>query len=56
MTVRITPPADGAWMRRAACRNGDDPEIFFPAQDNGPSLSKARAVCKGGGVPQPHQE
>lgn len=40
------PDGDDEWMRLAACRaEGVDPEWFFPAQDNGPSLSKARGVC-----------
>lgn len=47
MTAKFTCPDDDAeWMRLAACRADDiDPEIFFPTQDNGPSLKKARGVC-----------
>lgn len=45
MTARFVRPADTEWMLLAACRDGVDPEIFFPTQDNGPSLSKARRVC-----------
>jgi hypothetical protein len=44
----FAPPADDAWLRQAACRADDvDPEWFHPAQDKGPSLSKARTVCAG---------
>jgi hypothetical protein len=43
----FTPPEDDKWERRAACRaEGVDPEWFFPAQENGPSLSKARSICE----------
>lgn len=46
MTAKFTCPADGSWLGQAACRGeGIDPEWFFPTQDNGPSLSKARSVC-----------
>ena len=46
MTAKFTRPADREWMQLAACDREDvDPEWFFPTQDNGPSLSKARRVC-----------
>lgn len=46
MTAKFERPDNTDWMRVAACRADDvDPEWFFPAQDNGPSLSKARGVC-----------
>jgi WhiB family redox-sensing transcriptional regulator len=45
MSVYFSPPADNEWRDRAACRDVDDPEIFFPSQDKGPSLSEARTVC-----------
>lgn len=45
MTAKFTRPADREWMQLAACSEGVDPEWFFPTQDNGPSLSKARRVC-----------
>lgn len=47
MTKFFQPPADDKWVRDAACRNDDvEPEWFFPAQENGPSLSLARSVCQ----------
>jgi WhiB family redox-sensing transcriptional regulator len=46
MSSYFDPPADDAWLRQAACRADNvDPEWFHPAQDKGPSLSKARTVC-----------
>lgn len=46
MTARFVRPDSTEWMRLAACRAEDiDPNMFFPTQDNGPSLSKARHVC-----------
>lgn len=46
MTAKFTRPDDTEWMQLAACRGDDiNAEIFFPTQDNGPSLSKARGVC-----------
>lgn len=47
MNAYFTAPEDDTWLKQAACRaDGIDPELFFPAQENGPSLKKARAVCK----------
>lgn len=47
MTAKFTRPDNSEWMQLAACRSDDvDPEWFFPTQDNGPSLSKARGVCR----------
>lgn len=47
MSRRPQPNAPGLeWQRQAACRADDvDPDWFFPAQENGPSLAKAREVC-----------
>ncbi len=46
MNPYFTRPEDDTWLKQSACRaDGVDPEIFFPAQQNGPSLSRARAVC-----------
>jgi len=46
MTARFDRPGNSEWMQLAACQTeGVDPEWFFPTQDNGPSLSKARGVC-----------
>jgi WhiB family redox-sensing transcriptional regulator len=46
VSIYFDQPEDDQWMRQAACRaDGVDPEWFHPAQDKGPSLSKARTVC-----------
>jgi WhiB family transcriptional regulator, redox-sensing transcriptional regulator len=37
-----------AWMSRGACR-GEDPGLFFPAGESGPSLrqiERARTICR----------
>jgi hypothetical protein len=48
MNALFTPPDGDSWMAQAACRSeGINPEWFFPAQENGPSLSTARGVCAG---------
>jgi WhiB family redox-sensing transcriptional regulator len=45
MSIYFTPPTDDAWTRRAACLE-EDPELFFPTLGDGPTLSKARSVCR----------
>lgn len=46
MTAKFNRPDNTGWMALAACRGDDvDPEWFFPTQDHGPSLAKARSVC-----------
>lgn len=38
------------WRHRAACKDGVDPELFFPIGNTGPSLlqiEQARDVCNG---------
>lgn len=46
MTSYFDRPDNTKWIDRAACRSKDiDPEWFFPSQDNGPSLSRARGIC-----------
>lgn len=49
MSRRSLPqPSDLTWQGQAACRADDvEADWFFPAQDNGPSLAKARSVRAG---------
>jgi WhiB family redox-sensing transcriptional regulator len=40
------PAADTGWMTRAACA-GMNPDLFFPVQSNGTTVSAPKAVCGG---------
>lgn len=41
--------AEADWRHRAACRDFDDPDIFFPVGNTGPALDQieaAKQICR----------
>lgn len=45
-TTRTEAPDLGAWRTRAACKDVDDPDLFFPDRA-GTDISAARIICAG---------
>lgn len=45
----VLPEPDGNWVQRGICRYEDDPDLWFPIGESGPSLlqiEEAKAVCR----------
>lgn len=44
-TLIVLLGLDRTWMRRAACRDIDNPDLFFPEQGDTRSAALAKLIC-----------